>query len=89
MDHKRHFDLIIRNATVIDGTKAPRYRGEIAYADITIFNAETIIDAADFRESTRPAAGIDTVIVNGVPIWRYGKPTGARPGRVLTRSARR
>jgi N-acyl-D-amino-acid deacylase len=24
-----HFDLIVRNATIIDGTRAPRYRGEI------------------------------------------------------------
>jgi N-acyl-D-amino-acid deacylase len=60
-----------------------------AHADITLFNAETIIDAADFQNPTRPAGGIDTVIVNGVPVWRDGKPTGARPGRVLTRSAER
>jgi hypothetical protein len=26
------------------------------------------------------------VIVNGEPVWREGKPTGARPGRVLRRS---
>ena len=58
-----------------------------AHADLTLFNADTIIDAADFRESTRPAIGIETVIVNGVPVWRGGKPTGARPGRVLTRKA--
>ena len=58
-----------------------------AYADITLFDADTVIDAADFQHSTRPAIGIDTVIVNGVPVWRDGKPTGARPGRVLTRTA--
>ena len=58
-----------------------------AHADITIFNADTIIDAADFKDSTRPAIGIDTVIVNGSPVWRGGKPTGAHPGRVLTRNA--
>ncbi|HUP94540.1 MAG TPA: D-aminoacylase [Burkholderiales bacterium] len=60
-----------------------------AHADITIFNADTVIDAADFKDSTRPAVGIDTVIVNGSPVWRGGKPTGARPGRVLTGSAGR
>jgi N-acyl-D-amino-acid deacylase len=60
-----------------------------AHADITIFNPDTVIDAADFQNSTRPAVGIHTVIVNGEPIWREGKPTGARPGRVLTRSAGR
>jgi hypothetical protein len=25
------------------------------------------------------------VIVNGEPVWRDGAPTGARPGRLLTR----
>ena len=25
-----HFDLIVRNATIIDGTRAPRYEGDIA-----------------------------------------------------------
>jgi N-acyl-D-amino-acid deacylase len=59
-----------------------------AHADITLFDADTIIDSADFRDSTRPATGIDTVIVNGIPVWREARPTGARPGRVLTRQAR-
>jgi len=27
------------------------------------------------------------VITNGAVIWRDGKPTGARPGRVLLRNA--
>ena len=48
-------------------------------------DAGTIIDRADFRNSTEPAAGIDTVIVNGVPVWRVERPTGARPGQVITR----
>ena len=56
-----------------------------AHADITLFNAETVIDAADFEHSTRPARGIGTVIVNGEIVWRDGKPSGARPGRVLLR----
>jgi N-acyl-D-amino-acid deacylase len=53
------------------------------HADITIFDAGTVIDAADFQDSTRPARGIDTVIVNGEIVWRDGAPTGKRPGRVL------
>ncbi len=56
-----------------------------AHADITLFNADTVIDAADFEHSTLPARGIGTVIVNGAIVWRDGKPTGARPGRVLLR----
>jgi N-acyl-D-amino-acid deacylase len=58
-----------------------------AHADITLFNADTVIDAADFQHSTLPARGIGTVIVNGAIAWRDGKPTGARPGRVLLRGA--
>jgi N-acyl-D-amino-acid deacylase len=33
----------------------------------------------------QPAKGIEAVIVNGAIIWRGGKATGARPGRVLRR----
>jgi N-acyl-D-amino-acid deacylase len=57
-----------------------------AHADITLFDADTVIDKADFQNSTEPAAGIVTVIVNGTPVWRDGKATGVRPGRVLARS---
>jgi N-acyl-D-amino-acid deacylase len=53
------------------------------YADITVFDPATVIDAADFARSTEPAKGIDTVIVNGAVVWRGGRATGARPGRVL------
>ena len=38
-------------------------------------------EAATFAKPIQPALGIDTVIVNGEPVWREGKPTGARPGR--------
>ena len=53
------------------------------WADITLFDPDTVIDAADFSHSTLPARGIDTVIVNGVAVWKEGKSTGARPGRLL------
>jgi N-acyl-D-amino-acid deacylase len=56
-----------------------------AHADITLFDADTVIDTADFQHSTLPARGIGTVIVNGAIVWRHGRPTGARPGRVLLR----
>ena len=56
-----------------------------AYADITVFDADTIIDRATFDEPTMPAAGIEHVFVNGRPVWRGGKPTGERPGRALRR----
>ena len=54
-----------------------------AAADITIFDAASIRDAATFEQPTRPAAGMDTVIVNGRVAWRGGAPKGAPNGRVL------
>ena len=63
-------------------------RGVIAegnYADIVIFDADTVIDRADFATPTEPAAGIETVFVNGVPVWHDSAPTGERPGKALRR----
>ena len=42
---------------------------------------------SSFAKPIQRAKGIDTVIVNGAVVWREGKPTGARPGRVLARTA--
>jgi N-acyl-D-amino-acid deacylase len=56
-------------------------------ADIMIFDAGTVDEAATFARPIQPAKGIDAVIVNGEVIWREGKATGARPGRVLGRNA--
>lgn len=63
-------------------------RGRLApggFADIVVFDPETILDRATFDEPARPASGIDTVLVNGRPVWRDGAPTGERPGRALRR----
>jgi N-acyl-D-amino-acid deacylase len=57
------------------------------HADITLFDAGSVIDAADFEHSMRPAHGISTVIVNGEPVWANGASTGARPGQLLLRTA--
>jgi len=57
-----------------------------AFADIAIFDAGTVDEAASFARPIQPAKGIGTVIVNGALVWNEGKPTGARPGRVLGRS---
>jgi N-acyl-D-amino-acid deacylase len=59
---------------------------EGAFADIALFDAGTVDEAASFARPIQPAKGIETVIVNGAVVWKKGKPTGARPGRVLGRS---
>jgi N-acyl-D-amino-acid deacylase len=54
-------------------------------ADIVVFDAATVRDAADYANPTLPAEGIDAVIVNGAVTWRQGAHAGARQGQVLTR----
>lgn len=60
---------------------------EGAYADLTLFNEETIDEVATYENPIAMARGINTVIVNGAIVWNEGKATGARPGRVLSRPA--
>ncbi len=55
-----------------------------AYADLVLFNPQTVIDKATFAEPTVLPEGIEKVFVNGELVWSEGKATGARPGRVLT-----
>ena len=65
-------------------------RGELKpghAADIVLFDAAEVDEAATFARPIQPAKGIDTVIVNGEVVWRDGGPTGARPGQVLTRNS--
>ena len=61
-------------------------RGEIkegAFADLVILNRDTVEDAATFAKPIAPSIGIDTVLVNGVVVWKDGQPSGQHPGRVL------
>ncbi len=66
-------------------------RGRIAngmMADITIFDADRIMDRADYVDPHRYSVGIHHVIVNGVPVLLDGSVTGAKPGQVLKGPAR-
>jgi len=65
-------------------------RGVIAegyFADLVLFNADTVIDSATFENPAVPAAGIEQVFVNGERVWQNGTATGARPGRGLRRQS--
>ncbi len=55
------------------------------FADLVVFDAATVKDTGTFAEPARPSAGIELVMVNGQVVWRAGRHTGARPGRVLRR----
>jgi N-acyl-D-amino-acid deacylase len=60
---------------------------EGAFADLALFDPDTVDAAASYEKPIAPARGIDTVIVNGQVVWREGRASGARPGRVLGRAA--
>lgn len=59
---------------------------EGAFADLVLFDAATVGEAASFEQPIAPAQGIHLVMVNGRSVWEQGAPTGMRPGRVLRRS---
>jgi N-acyl-D-amino-acid deacylase len=62
-------------------------RGRIAhgqFADIVVFDPETIADHATYADPHRYATGVVDVFVNGQQVLRRGEHTGARPGRVLS-----
>lgn len=63
-------------------------RGRIAEgltADLVIFDPATVLDRATFEDPHQYPAGIEYVLVNGVPVVDGGRFTDARPGRVLRR----
>lgn len=63
-------------------------RGAIAvghFADLVVFDPKTIKDTATFLQPKQQAAGIDSVIVNGVVSWKDGKATSDRSGIFIRR----
>jgi len=67
-------------------------RGRIekgAYADLVVFDPETIQDQATYADPHRYPTGIDHVIVNGKIVMRAGALTGERSGMWLRGPARR
>ena len=55
------------------------------WADITVFNADTVEDKATYLKPQQAPAGIEYVLVNGNVEVRKGKYTGQRAGMVLRR----
>ena len=67
-----------------------RDRGRIANgfpADLVLFDAEDVTDHATLEKPRARATGIRATFVNGQPVIRDGRFTGALPGRMLRRPA--
>ena len=64
-----------------------RHRGLLlpgCYADVVLFDAETVSDRATFEDAHQLSTGIRDVWVNGARVVRNGQHTGATPGRVVS-----
>ncbi len=53
------------------------------FADLVIFDPETVRDMATFEDPRQYPLGIETVIVNGQVVLDNGQHTGATPGQAL------
>jgi N-acyl-D-amino-acid deacylase len=53
------------------------------WADVVIFDPQTITDRATFENPNQLSEGMKFVLVNGVPVIEDGKATNALPGKVL------
>lgn len=70
-----------------DNLRLPK-RGRLQignYADITVFDPALIQDHATFEQPHQLATGMSHVLVNGTPVLKDGKHTGAMPGRAVLR----
>ena len=53
------------------------------WADITVFDPNTVADRATFAEPKQYPTGIEHVLVNGRLVVQHGEHTGEKPGTVL------
>ncbi len=53
------------------------------FADVAVFNPDTIVDHATFEDPNQLSTGVEYVFVNGVAVVKAGKVTGEKPGVAL------
>jgi N-acyl-D-amino-acid deacylase len=67
-------------------TLSLKRRGRLAaghFADVVVFDPDTVQDHATFTAPHQYATGVQHVFVNGVQVLKDGDHTGAKPGRVV------
>ena len=86
-EHVITLEEAIRKMTSANAAKVHQYdRGLLRpgmAADVTVFNAATIIDHATYEKPHQYSTGVEYVIVNGKVVLDKGRHTGARPGGIL------
>ncbi|MGB5238903.1 MAG: D-aminoacylase [Flavobacteriaceae bacterium] len=77
----------IRRLTSLPATNLKLHkRGKLKtgyFADVVVFNADSIADRATFDKPHQYAKGVEHVFVNGVQVLSEGTHTGSLPGRVV------
>ena len=79
-------DAVRKMTSAVADRLSLRDRGELRegmYADVMIFDPNTIIDRATYEKPHQLSVGMKYVIVNGVAVISDGKVTGAKPGKVV------
>jgi N-acyl-D-aspartate/D-glutamate deacylase len=79
-------DAVRKMTSAVADRLSLRDRGRLqvgAFADVVIFDPDTVIDRATFEDSHQLSEGVTDVWVNGVRVVDSGKHTGAKPGCVV------
>lgn len=85
-------DAIRKMSSLPANTFRLKQRGQLRegnWADIVIFDPETVSDPSTYNDPHHYAVGIPHVLVNGVPVIKDGVHTGAKPGAGLRHAANR
>lgn len=81
-------DAIYKMTALPAATMGFEERGHIKpgyYADLVLFDPETVEDKSTMLDPTTQSVGIDKVWVNGVLAFENGEPTMVYPGRIVAR----
>ena len=81
-------EAVRRMTSLPAGNLGLRDRGLLApgkYADIVVFDPDTVADRSTYEAPHQYATGVRHVVVNGQTALANGTPTGTLPGRALRR----
>lgn len=79
-------DAVRKMTSAVANRLSIRDRGQLRegmFADVVIFDPNTIIDRATYERPHQLSEGVRYVFVNGVAVVSGGRPTGAKPGRIV------
>lgn len=79
-------EAVRRMTSLPAGNLKIKKRGTVAvgyFADVVVFNPDSIADHATYENPKQYATGMEHVFVNGVQVLRQGEHTNAKPGRVV------